>query len=437
MQPILEVRVAMIAHGYTPIPVMGKKPPLQEWQKITAVSQSMLEAWDHDWPCASNTGVLTRLTPTLDLDLLNEPAAIAAEKLVRERFEKRGRVLSRIGCAPKRAIPFRTSQPFKKISTLFTVPAGADPEKAERIEFLADGQQFVAHGIHPDTHKEYLWIGGDPTTIAYDDLPEILAAEAEQLLNDIAAMLVRDFGYIIAGASSLAKKSTTRAKTARKSSKRDQAWAQAALDAECTKIASAPSGTRNAALNLGAYNVFQIVHGNPGLLDESEVRRRLFAAAEACGLVADDGADSAWRTITSGAEGARSQPRVRPLALLEQPAGAIAGGGLGLETASAGFGASHAGTGPIPSPTPGMRRIIRLIEGERHRIVDEAEEALIAAGGFDIYQRDAAMVRPVMHRLPAATRHGIKRTTAAWRLMAVKPLYLIEMLGRVARFQSY
>jgi putative DNA primase/helicase len=81
--------------------------------------------------------------------------------------------------------------------------------------------------------------------------------------------------------------------------------------------------------------------------------------------------------------------------------------------------------------------VIHLIEGERHRIVDEAEEALVAAGGFDIYQRDAAMVRPVMHRLPAATRHGIKRTTAAWRLMAVKPLYLIEMLGRVARFQTY
>ena len=81
--------------------------------------------------------------------------------------------------------------------------------------------------------------------------------------------------------------------------------------------------------------------------------------------------------------------------------------------------------------------MIQLIEGERFRIVDEAEEALIAAGGFDIYQRDAAMVRPVMHRLPAANRHGLKRATAAWRLMAVKPLYLIEMLGRVARFQSY
>ena len=81
--------------------------------------------------------------------------------------------------------------------------------------------------------------------------------------------------------------------------------------------------------------------------------------------------------------------------------------------------------------------MIRMMDGERHHIVDEAEEALIAAGGFDIYQRDAVMMRPVMSKLPAANRHGIKRSTVVWRLMRVKPLYLIEMLGRCANFQSY
>ena len=432
MRPIIDIRLAMVVRGYTPIPVVGKKPSLEAWQKITAVSHLMLEAWARDWPCANNTGLLTRVTPTLDLDLLNAPAAIAAESFVRERFEKHGRILSRIGCAPKRAIPFRTGQPFKKLITLFAVAEGADPNKTERLEFLGDGQQFVAHGIHPGTQREYLWANGDPSTVAYEELPKISAAEAAELQNDIAALLVRDFGYVIHSAQANGSAPSKRAKAARKSPKRDEAWAQAALDAECTKIATAPPGTRNAALNLGAYNIFQIVWGNAGLLDEEEVRRRLFAAAEACGLVADDGADAVWRTVTSGAEGARASPRVRPQALPgQQPAGGIASGALGLAGASASFGA-HA-----TAAAPGMRRVIQLIEGERHRIVDEAEAALIAAGGFDIYQHDAVMARPVMHRLPAASRHGLKRTTAAWRLMAVKPLYLIEMLGRVARFQSY
>jgi Bifunctional DNA primase/polymerase, N-terminal len=71
----------MVDHGFTPIPVIGKVPPLKKWQETTGVCKATLEDWDREWPNASNTGILTRLTPTIDLDLLNEPAAVAAEKL--------------------------------------------------------------------------------------------------------------------------------------------------------------------------------------------------------------------------------------------------------------------------------------------------------------------------------------------------------------------
>jgi hypothetical protein len=87
-------------------------------------------------------------------------------------------------------------------------------------------------------------------------------------------------------------------------------WAQAALDQECQAVANAKSGTRNGALNTAAFNLFQLVAG--GQLEEQEVRARLFAAAEACGLVADDGAQAAWNTIDSGARGGRAQPRSGP-----------------------------------------------------------------------------------------------------------------------------
>ena len=287
MQPIIEVRLALVAKGYTPIPVIGKKPPLKKWQETTGVSKATLEEWDRDWPNASNTGILTKLTPTIDLDLLNEPAAVAAEKLIRKRFDGLGCVLTRIGRAPKRAILFRTETSFKKLTTNFLVLTGAG---AEKIEFLADGQQLVAHGIHPDTQGPYTWIVGDPTRVEYKDLPKITAEEAERLQDDVVAMLVRDFGYVTTQGAPK-KKSTSRGKAARKNPKRDRAWAEAALDAECAAIMASPVGNRNTQLNLGAYNIFQIVWGNPGLLDEAEVRQRLFAAAEACGLVDDDGAD--------------------------------------------------------------------------------------------------------------------------------------------------
>jgi putative DNA primase/helicase len=426
MQPIIEVRFAMVTNGYTSIiPVIGKVPVLDQWEKTKDVSREMLESWSLNCPRANNTGILTKLVPTLDLDLLQENAAIAAENLVRDRFDGLGSILCRIGRAPKRAILFRTKDPFKKLTTLFTAINGADPEK---IEFLASGQQVVAHGIHPDTQAEYLWdIGGDPTTIAYEKLPLITADQAQQLQDDIVAMLARDFGYVVG--SPPKKTSTTRDKTARKNPKRDKAWAEAALEAECTAIVNAPTGDRNTQLNKSAYNIFQIVHGNPGLLNENEVRRRLFAAAEACGLVADDGAASVWRTIESGEAGAEKQPRVRPLAKLDQPAPG-ASGGLGLAGAAIGFGA---GIASITVPQPGMRRIIHLVEGDYHDAVDEAEEALVDAEWIQIYQRGGMLVRPVLEEMAAAK----DRTTSTWKLIEVLPPYLLEMLERVATFAIY
>ena len=433
MQPILEVRLAMVDHGFTPIPVIGKVPPLKKWQETTGVCKATLEDWDRNWPNASNTGILTRLTPTIDLDLLNEPAAVAAEKLIRERFDGLGCVLTRIGRAPKRAILFRTEAPFKKLTTNFVVPAGAGSEK---IEFLCDGQQIVAHGVHPDTQGPYTWIGGDPTTIAYEDLPEIIrrrgTATARRRRRDAGA------GFWLRHHAGIAEKEVhhTRQSRAQESETRS-GMGRGSTRCRVRDDRSSGARDRNAQLNKGAYNIYQIVHGNPGLLDENEVRRRLFAAAEACGLVDDDGADSAWRTIESGEAGAEKQPRVRPLAKLEQPAASGAGGGGGGGLFGGGGGLAGAapgsGAGAGSATQPGVRRVIQLIEGDYHIAVDEAEEALVVAEWTDIYQRGGMLVRPVLEHLAAADNQA----TTAWKLIEVQLPYLIEMLGRVATFVDY
>jgi hypothetical protein len=88
---------------------------------------------------------------------------------------------------------------------------------------------------------------------------------------------------------------------------RDHVWAHRALEQECAAVAAALPGTRNHALNRGAFSLFQIVAG--GGLSEQEVCTRLFAAAEANGSVADDGAAQAWATIRSAA--GKAQPRYR------------------------------------------------------------------------------------------------------------------------------
>jgi hypothetical protein len=87
-------------------------------------------------------------------------------------------------------------------------------------------------------------------------------------------------------------------------------YGRTALRAECDKLAALPENSgRNNALNSASFSLFQLVAG--GELDEEKdrVRECLFAAAEACGLVAEDGAASVHATIESGAKAGRLQPR--------------------------------------------------------------------------------------------------------------------------------
>jgi hypothetical protein len=188
---IMHRRQQLRANGYMPIPLFGKAPPLKEWQKLTVISRDMITLWGKVWPDAHNTGVLTRYTPALDLDLMHEPAAIAVEDLVRERFEEHGWFLVRIGKPPKRAILFRTNNPFKKITINVIAPNGS----VEKIEFLADAQQVVVDGIHPDTGQPYRWFGGEPWRYRRDELPYIHEHEARALIDDAATLLSNAHGY--------------------------------------------------------------------------------------------------------------------------------------------------------------------------------------------------------------------------------------------------
>ena len=188
---ITSFRKQMRAAGLLPIPVNGKVPVLKEWQKKTKTDDNEIELWEKDYPDARNTGLLTREMPTLDADILNQDASEAVEALVRERFKDRGCILVRVGLAPKRAIPFRTDKPFEKITVNLVAPDGATGQK---LELLADGQQLVGFGIHPDTGKPYTWHGAEAGA-KLKDLPHITEAEAQQLVDDAAQLLCNKFGY--------------------------------------------------------------------------------------------------------------------------------------------------------------------------------------------------------------------------------------------------
>jgi hypothetical protein len=190
---VTELRLRLRRKGYAVLPLVGKRPLLNNWQSLHDATDLQIENWEVTVPAGLNTGALCRRMPALDIDITNPEAAEAVETFAREQFEEAGCFLVRVGKPPKRAIPFRTNTPFDKITVNLIAPNGA----AERIELLCNDQQIVVAGIHPDTGKPYRWHGGEPDQIALDDLPYVNEAMAQALVDGAAGLLIEQFGYTL------------------------------------------------------------------------------------------------------------------------------------------------------------------------------------------------------------------------------------------------
>jgi Bifunctional DNA primase/polymerase, N-terminal len=198
------VRVQLRAAGFSPIPLYGKEPPvygknnqrkgLAGWQNLHNATADQIDLWAKTWPDAGNTGVLTKFTPAIDIDILHLEAAEAIEALAREHFEEHGDILVRFGKAPKRSILLRSDEPFDKMSQSFVAPNGSE----HKIEILADGQQLVVAGIHPDTKQPYHWHGGEPGEFKREDLPYVREGDARDFLGEATTLLIEQFDFKLA-----------------------------------------------------------------------------------------------------------------------------------------------------------------------------------------------------------------------------------------------
>src|SRR5215831_17959678 len=115
-----DVRLRLHAAGFDPTVCRGKEALMIGWNKKYSAEQ--VAAWANQYPAWTNTGVRTSNAPAFDIDIRNPEAAEAAEELVRNLYADRGTLLTRIGEAPKRALLFRTLQPFAKIRADFVAP---------------------------------------------------------------------------------------------------------------------------------------------------------------------------------------------------------------------------------------------------------------------------------------------------------------------------
>ena len=83
------LRLQLRHAGYFPIPIEGKAPAMKGWQNKHDTTEEEIVLWEKSWHFATNTGILTKFVPTLDVDITDEEAACAVEDLVRRLYEEK------------------------------------------------------------------------------------------------------------------------------------------------------------------------------------------------------------------------------------------------------------------------------------------------------------------------------------------------------------
>ena len=296
-------RKRLLAAGYQPLPVNGKIVKLEDWPNI-AVTDAIINAWAQDWPDHLSTGLLTRHTPVVDIDITDEGAAEELEALVEKML---GKSAVRIGRAPKRAIFFRTDTPFCKRERKYVAPNG----NKHQIEILGDGQQVVVNGIHPDTKQHYRWHGGEPgPQLKHGDLPSLTPDQADAFLA-AATELLQERGWKIDEDEKRKRKGKSKAGTNGKGDKntgtiRERAYATTALDNLTDELAATKEPGRNIKLYKCSFRLGTMAVR--GWLTREEIETSLYGAALACGLVEDDGEAQTRSSIESGLDDGAGAP---------------------------------------------------------------------------------------------------------------------------------
>lgn len=145
-------------NGFEVIPIIpgAKRPAGEKWQKYDGSARGVQEHID-DGKGDHGVGIKSRWSPAVDMDILDPEVLDEIKEIVRDVAGES--ILKRVGFAPKELWVYRA----EKGETWPKVDTGEwfDPQdRKAKVEILADGQQFVAAHIHPDTGKPYQWLNG-------------------------------------------------------------------------------------------------------------------------------------------------------------------------------------------------------------------------------------------------------------------------------------
>lgn len=409
-QELTELRLKLHSNGYHPVPVIGahvntnsagKRPTMTAWQtKCLTADPHEIASWSRSQRNNTNTGILCGDVVGIDIDVLDD---VLSAKLVARAQELFGPTsLRRIGRAPKILLLYRVETPHDKLSTpdlLF-----GDGIRA-KVEILAQGQQFVAFGIHPDTRAPYRWPEKSPLDIPMSDVPVVTLELLQQFVSD-SEQILRDEGGRTDGEI---KGKTPKLKTEKtEQNKREQKGKLAG------KFRDGEKQSRE--------KISDALDHIPNDLSYDDWIRVGHALYHGLG---DSGRDL-WEKFSA------RYPKNNPTVTAEKWPTFAKGHSITVATLFHYASLNGWRDGSSAAGAPLNRPTIRMTGGELPSIVSAAEQALIS-GEMEIFQRGSLIVRPAHSRVEIADGN----TTSAIRLAPVRAHLLVELMTLAAAWERF
>ena len=181
----------LVKLGYEIVPLKkGEKfPTIAGWQN-TRSSHEDVDKWLSNGHAQAGIGVLCRNTVAVDIDCWD---ADINYQLVDWLKTNVGVSAVRVGQQPKCVLPYRSGGTFSKMQSAQYVDG---TNKKFAVEILADGQQFVAFGVHPVTKKPYSWVQDKSIADIYQkDLPVLSKEQGEAFISFFESLAQRKEGW--------------------------------------------------------------------------------------------------------------------------------------------------------------------------------------------------------------------------------------------------
>lgn len=392
------------------------KVPRVKWRALSTTNPETIKDWWKQWPDSAPGIDLAKVdVVVLDGDRHGGPDGVAG---LNQFFKDHNLNAS--------AIPIVITPQNGGRHAWFRQPAGeplGNRDKAVKdsgINVRGAGGFVVAPGTLLPDGRRYQRCDGTPSTIG-----ALINGTIPVLPPSIATLLrAKPNGHDKEAAQQ------TKVNGRNFHSVREEAYALATLDRLATGLAGmAPESGRNNALNNAAMRMGHMIAS--GWIERPTVERRLFEAAQACGLVDDTSFYGVKATLKSGLDAGEKEPEA-PLQDREERRASSTNSKPNSSEKEEHEAKAETNAGANDRDASGGDDFVLVQAGTLHEIATKSEQALIAAGA-PLYARGGEIVCPIIEEVAAFKG----RKTKVTRLKPVTVDMLRDHLSQATRWRKY